>query len=246
MMTADWTHEYFDDTYRRLFLDTVDPARAKQQVQQLLRLCTVLPGAVVLDVGCGLGRHSIEFARLGFRVTGVDMNAEYIAACRGRTAQLGLNAEFHAVDSRVMKLDVRADLTVSLWSSFGYYGEIGDQQILERVAEHTRRGGRVVLDVENRDYIVKHFVPEEWHEHEQGLVFEKRRFDATEGTVSTRRVVLSGGERREYHRVLRMYTVTELTALLEAAGLQARRWCGDYDGSRFGLESKRMIAIAER
>jgi hypothetical protein len=104
----------------------------------------------------------------------------------------------------------------------------------------------VVLDVENRDYIVKHFVPEEWHEHEQELVFEKRRFDATDGTVSTRRVVLSGGVRREYHRVLRMYTVTELTALLEAAGLQPQRWCGDYDGSRFGFESKRMIAIAER
>ena len=246
MMTADWTHEYFDDTYRRLFLDTVDPARTRQQVQQLLRLCTVLPGAVVLDVGCGVGRHSIELAKLGFRVTGVDMNADYIAACRERTEQLGLNAEFHAVDSRVMKLDVRADLTISLWSSFGYYGEIGDLQILERVAEHTRRGGHVVLDVENRDYIVKHFVPEEWHEHEQELVFEKRRLDATDGTVSTRRVVLSGGVRREYHRVLRMYTVTELTALLEAAGLQPQRWCGDYDGSRFAFESKRMIAIAER
>ena len=246
MMTADWTQEYFDDTYRRLFLDTVDPARTRYQVQQVLRLCAILPGATVLDVGCGVGRHSIELAKLGFRVTGVDMNADYISVCRERTAQLGLKAEFHAVDSRVMKLDVRADLTISLWSSFGYYGEVGDLQILQRVAEHTRRGGHVVVDVENRDYIVKHFVPEEWHENEQGLVFEKRRFDATDGTVSTRRVVLSRGERCEYRRVLRMYTVAELAVLLEAAGLRPERWCGDYDGSRFGPESKRMIAIAER
>ncbi|RIE17431.1 class I SAM-dependent DNA methyltransferase [Candidatus Cryosericum septentrionale] len=246
MMITDWTQEYFDDTYRRLFLDTVEPARTRYQVQQLLRLCAVLPGAAVLDVGCGVGRHSIELARLGFRVTGVDMNADYIAACRERTAQLGLKAEFYAMDSRVMKLHVRADLSISLWSSFGYYGEIGDLQILQRVSEHTRRGGHVVVDVENRDYIVKHFVPEEWHENEQGLVCEKRRFDAVDGTVSTRRVVLSGGERCEYRRVLRMYTVAELAALFEAAGLRPERWCGDYDGSRFGPESKRMIAIAER
>src|SRR5450756_2054390 len=78
MMTTDWTQEYFDDTYRRLFLDTVEPARTRYQVQQLLRLCAVLPGAAVLDVGCGVGRHSIELARLGFRVTGVDMNADVV------------------------------------------------------------------------------------------------------------------------------------------------------------------------
>jgi SAM-dependent methyltransferase len=246
MMTTDWTQEYFDDTYGRLFLETVDPARTRRQVQQLLELCAVLPGAAVLDVGCGLGRHSIELARLGFRVTGVDMNVDYVAVCRERTAELGLKAEFFAVDSRVMRLELRADLSISLWSSFGYYGEAGDQQILRTMSEHTKRGGHVIVDVENRDYIVKHFVPEEWHEHKQELVLEKRRFDAIDGTVSTRRVVLSEGKRREYHRVLRMYTVAELAALLEAAGLRPERWCGDYDGSRFGPESKRMIAIAER
>jgi SAM-dependent methyltransferase len=246
MMTADWTHEYFDDVYRRLFLDTVDPARTRRQVQQVLRLCPVLPGSSVLDVGCGTGRHSIEFARLGFRVTGVDMNADYIAICRERTAQMGLKADFHVADSRAMELSVRADLAISLWSSFGYYGESGDLQVLRRVAEHTVRGGHFVLDVENRDYIVKYFVPEEWHESEQGLVLEKRRLDAICGTVSTRRIVSSGGERREYHRVLRMYTVGELTAMLETAELKPQRWYGDYDGSRFGPESKRMIAIVER
>jgi SAM-dependent methyltransferase len=246
MMTADWTQEYFDDTYRRLFLETVDPARTRRQVQQLLELCAVLPGAAVLDVGCGLGRHSIELARLGFRVTGVDMNADYIVACRERTAELGLKAEFFAADSRVMRLKVRADLSISLWSSFGYYGEAGDRQILRTISEHTKRGGHVIVDVENREYIVKHFVPEEWHEHEHELVLEKRRFDVIDGTVSTRRVVLSEGKRREYRRVLRMYTVAELAALLKAVGLRPQRWCGDYDGSRFGPESKRMIAVAER
>lgn len=246
MMTADWTQDYFDGVYKRLFLDVVDPARTRYQVGQLLKLCTVLPGASVLDVGCGVGRHCIELARLGFRVTGVDMNADYIVACREHAAQLGLKAEFHAVDSRVMKLEVRADLTISLWSSFGYYGEVGDLQVLQSISEHTRRGGHVVLDVENRDYIVRHFVPEEWHESERGLVCEKRRFDATDGTVSTKRVVVSGGERREYHRVLRMYTLIELAALFKAAELRPERWYGGYDGSRFGPESKRMIAIAER
>lgn len=246
MEMTDWTQDYFDDTYRRLFLDTVDPSRTAYQIHQLLRLCPLLPGASVLDVGCGIGRHSIELAKLGFRVTGVDKNAEYIAICRQHAGELGVTADFCATDSRTMSLSVRADLAVSLWSSFGYYGEAGDFQVLQRIAEHVRPGGRVIIDVENRDYIVKHFVPQEWHTCDDGFVLEKRHFDPVEGTVSTRRIVASGTERHEYRRVLRMYTATELAALLRSAGLRSERWYGDYDGSRLGYESRRMILVAVR
>ncbi len=245
-MSSDWTQDYFDDTYRRLFLETVDPARTRQQVQELLRLCPLVPGSSILDVGCGIGRHSIELASLGFKVTGVDFNSRYIAACQEQVAGLGLNVRFITADSRFMRLDIQADLTISLWSSFGYYGEPGDLQTLQRMAEHTRHGGHVFVDVENRDYITKHFVPEEWHEDGQELVVERRRFDVLNGTVVTRRIVVNGSMRREYRRVLRMYTVPELKTLLEHAGLRPGHWYGDYDGSRFGPESKRMIVIAER
>lgn len=246
MMSEDWTQNYFDDTYRRLFLETVDPARTRRQIQQLLSLSPLLPGSSVLDVGCGIGRHSIEFASLGFRVTGVDFNSQYVAACVERVAGKGLDVHFVTADSRTMCLDIRADLTISLWSSFGYCGELGDLQTLQRMAEHTRSGGHVVVDVENRDYIVRHFVPEEWHEEGQELVAERRRFDVVHGTVVTRRVVLGGSARHEYRRVLRMYTMPELSALFEQAKLRPERWYGDYDGSRLGPESKRMIVIAER
>lgn len=246
MMSGEWTQDYFDDTYRRLFLETVDSARTRQQVQCLLVLCPLLPGSTILDVGCGVGRHSLVFAALGFRVTGVDFNSRYIAVCQGRAVALGVDAKFVTADSRTMRLSVSADLTVSLWSSFGYYGEEGDLQTLQSMAAHTRRGGRVVVDVENRDYITKHFVPEEWHEEGEEMIAERRRFDVANGTVVTRRVVLIGSMRHEYRRVLRMYTETELRVLLERAGLRPERWYGDYDGSRFGLDSRRMIVIAER
>jgi SAM-dependent methyltransferase len=246
MRPSDWTQDYFDDTYRRLFLDTVDPLRTESQIGQLLKLCSLLPGARVLDVGCGIGRHSLALASRGFNVTGVDMNPSYISICRQRAAALGVTADFRVADSRTMSLDLQADLAVSLWSSFGYYGENGDLQVLKRIAEHVRTGGHILIDVENRDYIVKHFVPQEWRVNGDDIILERRRFDAVEGTVSTKRIVVSGTERHEYGRVLRMYTARELNALLDSAGLCVEHWYGDYDGSRLGSESKRMIVIAVR
>ncbi len=243
---SDWTQAYFDDIYRRLFLETVDPARTKYQVKQLFTLCPVLPGSSILDVGCGLGRHSLEMARLGFRVTGIDMNAGYVEMCRASAAELGVNAEFVASDSRVMDLGFQADLVVSLWSSFGYYGDKEDAGILERFALHVKPRGHVIIDVENRDYIVRHFVPEEWHEAQGWTVLERRRFNAIRGTVTTRRTVIGHDFRKEYQRVLRMYTAAELCTKLSDAGLNTMNIFGDYNGSRFGLESRRMIIIAER
>jgi SAM-dependent methyltransferase len=174
------------------------------------------------------------------------MNPSYISICRQRAAALGVTADFRVADSRTMSLDLQADLAVSLWSSFGYYGEIGDLQVLKRIAEHVRTGGHILIDVENRDYIVKHFVPQEWRVNGDDVILERRRFDAVEGTVSTKRIVVSGTERHEYGRVLRMYTARELNALLDSAGLCVEHWYGDYDGSRLGSESKRMIVIAVR
>ncbi|MEN6387475.1 MAG: methyltransferase domain-containing protein [Candidatus Cryosericum sp.] len=242
----DWTQDYFDDRYRRLFLDTVDPSRTAYQVRQLLRLCPLLPGAAVLDVGCGVGRHSIELAKLGFHVIGIDKSTEYVDICRQRAGELGVTAEFYVMDSRTMSLNVCANLVISLWSSFGYYGEAGDLQVLQRIAEHVRPAGHVIIDVENRDYIVKHFVPEEWHVCDGEFVLEKRHFNPLEGTVSTKRIIAAGTERHEYRRVLRMYTATELASLLSSAGLRPERWYGDYDGSRLGFESRRMIVVAVR
>ncbi len=242
----NWTQDYFDDIYRCLFLETIDPARTQRQVQQLLALCPSLPGSVVLDIGCGLGRHSLVLAGMGFHVLGVDMNPDYIDTCREHAAEASVHARFVAADARTMDLGMQADLIISLWSSFGYYGEEGDAMVLERIAAHTKPHGHVLIDVENRDYIVRHFVPEEWHEVGERTVLERRRFDALRGTVLTRRLVLGADGRREYRRELRMYTASELRDQLSRVGLTVTGVFGDYDGSRFGVESKRMITVAER
>src|SRR5262245_34462437 len=45
----------------------------------------VLPGAEILDAGCGTGRYAIELARRGYVVHGVDLSPELIAVAAGAT-----------------------------------------------------------------------------------------------------------------------------------------------------------------
>src|SRR5262245_6068727 len=74
----------------------------------------------VLDVPCGFGRHSLELARRGHRVTGVDLSVEFIAEAREAAKAAKLKAEFKVGDMRRLQLDGGFDLACCLGNSFGY------------------------------------------------------------------------------------------------------------------------------
>jgi len=49
-----------------------------QEVAFIIERLGLTPGMRILDVGCGPGRHAYEFARLGFRVHGIDISEAFI------------------------------------------------------------------------------------------------------------------------------------------------------------------------
>ena len=59
---------------------------APAEVDALISLLGIVSPATVLDLCCGVGRHSLELARHGFQVTGVDRTAAYLQTARGRAS----------------------------------------------------------------------------------------------------------------------------------------------------------------
>src|SRR5687768_18426660 len=64
--------------------------QAPAEVEELSAMLEFAPGAAVLDLCCGVGRHSIEFARRGCRVTGVDRFAPFLERARTAAAEAGV------------------------------------------------------------------------------------------------------------------------------------------------------------
>ncbi len=117
-----------------------EPAARTRFIARLAR-----PGARMLDVGCATGNLCVALARRGFAVTGVDLNARFIAAARRK-----LDAPFHAADMATFRIRGRFDLACCLGTTFSY--NLTNDAIVATLANlrrHLRPGGTLVLDVLN-------------------------------------------------------------------------------------------------
>jgi SAM-dependent methyltransferase len=244
-MNEDWTKTYFDELYLKYFLSAQNDELTKLQVKFLENLLNTK--GRILDVGCGIGRHSISLAKDGFVVTGIDTSEIFLdeAAKFLEKSQID-NCEFKLLDMRKLDFREEFDGVISLWSSFGYYDDDTNYAILKGFFRALKNGGALIIDVENRDYILKNFIYETFKEKDNLFILERRKFDPITSIVKTHRYFIGEHFRKEYFRYIRIYSATEMINLFKSIGLKNIKIFGDYTGEEFSILSKRIIIYGKR
>ena len=115
--------EFWRDLYPYMF-PVERLANAPDQVRQIVTLTGVQEGAV-LDLCCGPGRHSVEFARQGFTVTGVDRSPYLLERARDHAAESEAGIDFVQEDMRAFRRPDSFELAVNIFTSFGYFENPG-------------------------------------------------------------------------------------------------------------------------
>jgi ubiquinone/menaquinone biosynthesis C-methylase UbiE len=209
------------------------------------RLSGCPDGGDLLDVPCGFGRHSLPLARAGYRVTGVDRSATLLDEARRRAGGARL-PKWVAADYRELPFaDASFDAALNLYSSIGYLGDEEDTRALAEIGRVLRPGARLVVELMHRDRLVRGFAEQDWRLLGEGrLLLEQRTFDAVAGVGQTTQTLIgSGGARESRSFSVRVYSATELAAMLTRAGFAEVRCYGDLGGSPFGVDT-RLVAVA--
>lgn len=242
----EWWRDYFDASYVRRF--AVDPEQTVAEVLMLRDLLPEPPGDL-LDVACGEGRHSVALAQAGFSVIGLDASADLLALARERAAAAGVEATFVAGDMRALPYTDCFDAVINMFTAFGYFSdEAENQAALNGMARALKPGGRLVMELAHRDAAVSTLQANDWYELDDGtVVWMRRHFDMVRGTLTSidRWRDADGNEEERAHRI-RLYTPTELAAMLRAAGLYPTAWYGSLSLHALSPQAPRMIVVAEK
>jgi SAM-dependent methyltransferase len=128
----------YSSRWRAVFGE-VEPARTAADVELLRHVLPLPEFRRVLDVPCAAGRHVRALEELGYEVLGVDGDSSVAPA---------VVADLRVLDA----LPSGFDAAINMWASFGYFGAAENERVLAGLARRLRAGGRLVLDLYNRDF----------------------------------------------------------------------------------------------
>ncbi len=203
----------------------------------------------VLDLCCGQGRHAVPLAKRGFRVAGQDLSERLLAEAAKAAGEEGVQLELIRSDMREIPWTAEFDGAVNMFTAFGYFEDDRENfRVLEAVARALKPGGRFLIDVIPTAWLLRNWQDLGWTRGEDGLVvLQERRMDWTRAILQTDWTFLEAdGRRKETAVRLRIFSPHEMVEWLRRAGLPVEGLFGDFDGSAYGLGSRRLIAVARK
>lgn len=243
-----WFDEVFDEDYLRT-LPFLTPQATQAEAKFVVESLGLGPGAQVLDVGCGYGRHAMELAARGCHVVGLDNSLPLLLRGADEAGRRGLTINFVHGDMRELTFEAQFDGAFCLFSTFGYFDDEMNKLTAQNIAHALKPGGRFVVEVLNRDYLIQDLPTRVWWEGDGCVVLEEVEFNYfSSRIVSNRSVLFDDGRQLEHEISIRAYSLHELGKLLQASGFRVLEVSGSMHtrGRFFGAQARDIIVLAER
>jgi SAM-dependent methyltransferase len=199
--------------------------QTEAEVDRALAMLGASGSERVLDLACGTGRHSLELARRGFGVVGVDISAELLEIAAADAEARSLDASFVQVDLRELDFHDEFDLVLSLNDGAVGYLETEEENLrtFAVIAEALRAGGGHLMQLPNVLYAEAHLPQKTWIEGSSMIELIDHRWDGRtrylEGTTTPIHFgeVFEGVSPIPFRQ--RLYSVEELTEIYQSVGM---------------------------
>lgn len=238
---------FFDEGSPFLSHPQLTAERTAREVDFVESALGLLPPARVLDIGCGFGRHSIELARRAYQVVGIDPSPAMIAAARRNAAEANVAIEFQIQRGEDFVTDEPFAAAICLFTTLGQIKSSSDnRRILSGIYAALQPGGLLLVEVPQREPAVHALCTQDSFGDQHHYTKIYRAYDPLDNTIHETFLLVSPTGRSTFVLQYRLYSRSELTALLQDAGFYIRAAYGDYHGTPLTGEHLQMLLVGEK
>ncbi|HSQ65666.1 MAG TPA: methyltransferase domain-containing protein [Polyangiaceae bacterium] len=243
-----WWEDLFNDDFIRTIPKFTD-SQIAAECDFIEDSLGVARGGSMLDLGCGTGSQAVELSRRGYNVVGFDLSLAMLARAGEEAQEKKQKINFVQGDMREMTFDEAFDGVYSWGTSFGYFEEEKNAQVVSKVHRALRKGGQFLLDVANRDFIIEQAPSLAWFEGEGCVCMDEMTMDWVTSRMRVKRtMMLDDGRSKEIEYSIRVYSLHELGKMLHDHGFRIAEVSGRIHtpGVFFGPHSPRTLILAEK
>lgn len=250
-----WYHTFFTGLPQLAWKAAQTDEQTHLELELLVETLEFGPGDRVLDVFCGYGRHALPLARMGARLTGVDISEEYIDELEqaARTEKLSLNpiqGDFLAIGP-TLEAEGPFDAGYCLGNSFSFFPQADMLAFLRQIAGLLKPDGRFLAHTEMiAESVLPDYQARNWQpvgDPDQPILFlVENEYDPLESRIDSHLTYVHDGKTEM--RVARhyVYTMGHLCQLFAQAGLTVVACYGTTDGETYALGDEAVWILAER
>lgn len=243
----DWAHTLFVE-HPHLFLPILENQKTKGEreataLERIFDEFDVPRGSKILDLSCGIGKHSINLAKKGYQVVGYDPSPLYIEKAKQTAIDeiVGTQTEIRFYQAEVDRVaevllaNGESDFNaIIMFDSVGFVGEAQDFQILTNIFKLAAANCILVTETENRDWIIRNLHPEVNLDFENLEIHETWRFNLETSAAESRSKFYEKNPNRtslclvlDLNTRIRLYSLHELIRIINMAGWNYIKSLGD-------------------
>jgi len=242
-MQSNWQTDFFRGIALDMWRRAVTPEQTRAEADFLERVLRIGPGAQLLDVPCGNGRHAVDLASRGHRMTGVDLSEEFIAEARGAAPA----ARWILGDMCDLPWKSEFDGAYCFGNSFGYLDRDGAHKFLSAIAAALKPGGRFVVETGMAaESILPGLVRNRWFKLGDIFMLSENQYHPAEGRLDIQYTFIRNGDAETRPSSSYTFTAAELCRMHSEAGLEMVELLGSIAGEPYQLGSQRLILVSQK
>ena len=242
----EWFERWFGEEYLLVY-EHRDIKEAEYEAQIIQEILDLKENDMLLDLCCGPGRHDTPFVRMGYRVIGLDFSMPMLKIA-SETIPVDIKfLRYIRGDARMLPFrDEAFDAVLNLFTSFGYFDDNENRELLRSIARILKPGGHFYIDYLNPVKVVSELVEESTKEKNGMKIVEKRKINHETHRVEKTILLSWDNNSQVFHESVRLYTQEEMLSMIRQTGLTTKDVLGSTGKEPYCESSERMIIFGTK